>query len=101
MWIFTSSIFFLHQFLLVWFFYSNIILKLDFGYIIFVFEGIMFLFSNFFVTGLMFFYTKYYLKNSFFVIIFLVTFVISTPIFYWCVFFTQILSLKNRFCEMQ
>ena len=31
------------------FFYSNIILKLDFGYNIFVFEVIMFLFSNFLI----------------------------------------------------
>ena len=48
MWIFRSLIFFLHQFLLVWFFYSHNILKLDFGYNIFVFEVLMFLFSNFF-----------------------------------------------------
>ena len=34
----------------------------------------MFLYSNFFRYGAdVFFYTKYYLKNSFFVIIFLVT----------------------------
>ena len=34
---------------MVCFFYSNIILKLDFGYNIFVFEVIMFLFSNFLI----------------------------------------------------
>ena len=44
---YTLNIFFTPIFYWCVFFYSNIILKLDFGYIIFVFEVIMFLFSNF------------------------------------------------------
>ena len=43
------NIFFYTNFLLVCFFYSNIILKLDLGYNTFVFEVIMFLFSNFLI----------------------------------------------------
>ena len=61
------NIFFTPIFYWCGFFYSNIILKLDFGYNIFDFEVIMFLFSNFFRYGSDVFYTKYYLKNSFFV----------------------------------
>ena len=60
---FTRLIFFYTFFLLVWFFYSNIIVKLDFGYNFFVLEVIMFLISNILLL-VRFFYTKYYLKNS-------------------------------------
>ena len=74
---YTIIIFFTQFFYWCVFFYSNIILKLDFGYNIFVFEVIMFLFSNFLLLD-HFFYTKYYLKNSFFVIPFLVTFVMCS-----------------------
>ena len=45
------NILFTPIFYLCSFFYSNIILKLDFGYNIFVFEVIIFLFSNFLCYG--------------------------------------------------
>ena len=49
---YTPNIFFTLIFPVVFFFfYSNVIFKLDFGYNIFVFEVIMFLFSNFFRYG--------------------------------------------------
>ena len=64
MWIFTSLIFFLHQFFTGVFFYSNIILKFDFGYNIFVFEVIMFLLSNFLIL-VRFFTPNIILKTAF------------------------------------
>ena len=64
------NIFFTPIFYWCVFFYSNIVLKLDFGYNIFVFEVIMFLFSNFFLLvrflhqffTVVFFYTNIILK---------------------------------------
>ena len=99
-WIFTSLIFFLHQFFTGVFFYLNIILKLDFGYNIFVFEVIMLLFSNFFRYGSDgFFYTKYYLKNSFFVIIFLVTFEVLRRTIFMCVCVCDTSSITARLLQ--